>query len=440
MRWSLPLAAAFSLAALPAHAAPMNAESFVVTENEALLITPARAVVTGIVKSAAWSADGRYVLALSGQLPYAFEIAPDRPPTVRSAITLWSATTGESKELWTGSAIGEPSGQIEWFAKGGAAAALLDLDRPVPAAERRPGMPASRKERWVYRVDSQHSVLKPVARVPESTRIYASPVAPVMVLWSPNEVALRTLRTDGPLTNVQIPEGVGIGGVDWLADGRAWIGGMAGPDRKPSINVILDPSTNTLTRDPKRPESYRRKDAQFPVHLIHSPAQLVGSPARLEPLWLEASGKSEKPRAIVAPDVQWAHLSPNGDAILYADDKGAWVVRPLRLPKAAFFMAREAAARASVLSNGKQLGLGLAMYAADHDETFPSANDSIVAALQPYLMNDSFFHDFTYTFAGGKLSDIAAPSEQVLGHVLGPGGRALIYADGHVTWEADGKR
>jgi hypothetical protein len=80
------------------------------------------------------------------------------------------------------------------------------------------------------------------------------------------------------------------------------------------------------------------------------------------------------------------------------------------------------------------------MFASDHDDTFPSANDPISAALLPYLKNEGLFQNFTYTFGGGKLSDIAAPNEQVLGNVLGPGGKAIIYADGHVVWEADGKR
>ena len=43
---------------------------------------------------------------------------------------------------------------------------------------------------------------------------------------------------------------------------------------------------------------------------------------------------------------------------------------------------------------------------------------------------------FVYTYSGPtNLSKIEKPSETALGYIPSPGGRALIFADGHVKWE-----
>ena len=99
-----------------------------------------------------------------------------------------------------------------------------------------------------------------------------------------------------------------------------------------------------------------------------------------------------------------------------------------------FAQARAKARQAACQSNMKQIGLGVMMYAQDYDETFPTGDD-INSKLEPYLKNNSVFKGFNYTYGGGKMGDIANPAETSMGHVLGPGGRAVIYADGHVKWE-----
>jgi prepilin-type processing-associated H-X9-DG protein len=35
------------------------------------------------------------------------------------------------------------------------------------------------------------------------------------------------------------------------------------------------------------------------------------------------------------------------------------------------------------------------------------------------------------------LSSFGKPSESILGSLKGPGGRAVIFVDGHVTWEGE---
>jgi hypothetical protein len=88
------------------------------------------------------------------------------------------------------------------------------------------------------------------------------------------------------------------------------------------------------------------------------------------------------------------------------------------------------------LSKGKQLGLAAAMYAADYNENLPGP-DGITDKLFPYLKNGDMFNGFVWTFGGGPLSGIDKPAETETGYVTGPGGRAVIFADGHVTWRPD---
>ena len=63
----------------------------------------------------------------------------------------------------------------------------------------------------------------------------------------------------------------------------------------------------------------------------------------MTPLWLESVVRTEQPRVLLAASADSAELSPAGDAALYTDDRGAWAVRPLAVPKEVFFAARQAA-------------------------------------------------------------------------------------------------
>jgi hypothetical protein len=109
----------------------------------------------------------------------------------------------------------------------------------------------------------------------------------------------------------------------------------------------------------------------------------------------------------------------------------------VRIPKAAYLAARAAAERATVISNAKQIGLALHMYAQDHNEAFPGASDDVANRIAPYLKNSSMTAGLVYTHSGGAIANIENPDKTELGYLPGSGGRAIIYADGHVQWKAD---
>lgn len=423
-------------ASLPVPADPMGPDQFLVLEKEALLVGPPRQVTTGMVNQAEWSPDGKYVLALAGEFGYPFRLPPDGRPAMKSKLVLWKAATGDARQIFSVSRPLDHTSQFAWFARGEAAVVSVALERPVPPAERKGG-PSTRLEQWLYLLDARRGVMKPVQRVPERAQISAGPAHPVVLVWSLEGPALQVVRPNGRVTQLPLPPATSLVGAQWLADGkRAWIGVVPAREGKKPGFVIADVTSGAVTVEDQRPEPFHppARESELRVAQVEVRVGPAEGP-RIRSLWLETPRKTEKPRCLIAADAEWGRLSPAGDAVLYADGRGAWVVRPLRIPKEAYFQARLAAKRAMLVSNGKQLGLALHMYAADHNDEFPGQDISIIAALQPYLKNDGLFDGFAYTFGGGRLTDLQNPADVVVGHVVGVEGRALIYADGHVRWE-----
>lgn len=425
-----------------AAAAPPGLESFVLLEKEALLLTPPRLVTTGMAARAEWSPDGRYVLAGAGELPHNLDLA--RPPAMKGQLVLWSASTGEAKTVWSGPIPGEHRmGSFAWFSRGDAAAVLLDVTRPVPPAERRPGVPPSRLERWLYRLEARAGTLKPLTRVPDDAHVTAASGHPAALVWAFGEPVIRLVRSDGRITPVAAPKDLQPFPPLWLEGGTRAAVGMQVQSREGGATgqkyVVLDTATGQLSHSTEPPNPRSEPAVAGPVQVVRKEMPLAGV-GQLAPIWLTSTFRTEKPQALLAPDSDWATLSPDGRSVLFGDSRGVWVVKPLALPKEAFLQARLAAERSRLLTNGKQLALGLMMYAQDHDERLPAAEEAVNNLLQPYLKTEALFEGFTYTYGGGPLSEIAKPAEQVLGYVQGPGGRALLYADGHVTWQAEGQR
>ena len=145
-------------------------------------------------------------------------------------------------------------------------------------------------------------------------------------------------------------------------------------------------------------------------------------------------GKPEE-RGVVTTDGNGPLLSPKENAVAYGHGGAVMVRRLVRVPRKAFEDARLAALRAVAVSNAKQAALGLLMYANDYDDNFPPPGD--YDKIYPYLKDRSIMNAFNYTFGGGRQTEIESPAETEIGYVVGPGGRAVAYADGHAKWISD---
>lgn len=139
---------------------------------------------------------------------------------------------------------------------------------------------------------------------------------------------------------------------------------------------------------------------------------------------------------IVTSDGTLPMLSPKDDAIAYVSGHGAFVRPLVKVDRKGYDSAVLEAGKQKAIRYAKQMGTAMAMYSADCDDGFPPAGGAGKEAAYPYLRNRSALDAFTYTFGGGSVS--GNPSETELGYVSGPGGRAVVYADGSIKWLPDG--
>ncbi len=200
----------------------------------------------------------------------------------------------------------------------------------------------------------------------------------------------------------------------------------------------LDPRTAVLQPLERRPARYQAPPtASLPLHvrIATQTAQEGQTTQKLAQLWLESVAKTEKPRALLCGDCSDGRILPGGDMVVYTSQGAAWAIPLVKLSKEEYATLNALALKAEQIvafNNAKQVGLGLLMFAEDHNETLPSADDLNAGAIDPYLKNADVLTGFNYTYAGGPLADIANPATTELGYIDGPGGRIILYADGHV--------
>jgi len=149
-------------------------------------------------------------------------------------------------------------------------------------------------------------------------------------------------------------------------------------------------------------------------------------------------------RTLVATDADPVTLLPDGSAALYRSASGAlWAVPLQRQEPTVFLSERRELQKAVTIGNARQIGIALIGYVQDYDETFPRPESDVAADVSPYVKNPDVFRNpatgapgFTYVHPGvTHIGDVEVPKATVLAYLAGPGGRAVIYADGHVQWE-----
>lgn len=157
---------------------------------------------------------------------------------------------------------------------------------------------------------------------------------------------------------------------------------------------------------------------------------------KVKTAWLEAPGaplkKGRPTNALVSADCTDATLSPTLDGVIFIAGGSLFCRNIQRIDLDDFERAADLAERQALMSNGKQVALGLIMYAMDNDDNLPGGN--LPDDLNAYLKDPSLTDGFVYTFTGGNMSQVESPATTELGHIDGNGGRAVVYVDGHVQW------
>ncbi len=288
----------------------------------------------------------------------------------------------------------------------------------------------------------------------------------------PFRTSLRAYTPRGFRPPVSLPDGAF--GLTWMSDGKTVYsdtmvvivqgklklrkqltlvnletGEVTQPEKLPAI-----PASEKAKKAPSMRESWAIDVAAANASLQNS----AGKPQPASALWLRAAGTAKKEAApapaqgSVAADslliatharLETQLATENTAAVLFTRDGSLCATPIFRLPARALEDALRGIQRTATMSNAKQIGIALMMYSQDYDENLPLPGSGVQDAAGPYLKNPSVFanpgtgeNGFVYSYQGPTgVGQIGQPATTQLGFVSGPGGRAIIWADGHVTWE-----
>jgi hypothetical protein len=433
-----------------------------------------------VVGRLTFSPDERYALVDRVELTVtAADLNPAagsaQPPPGVLSLVLWDRRSRKSTDIWKASLKDTVIERIDWIPQTSLALIQVRQSVPIPPVKAdESGRTAGNPTRTAIRqtlsrlsaTTGRVEILKQTESIDKSTLDFVvSPAMPLAVLVESrrpggedgppgDRVTLTLLDRNGqPKGTVPLPETSLYRGIRWSEAGLPLIRIEDAQDEAQKT-AGDQPITRWLALDPRTAEL--RPLDQPPALMKEKPVEPATSPTiRLKParidvregdtsldlglLWLESKDPVGGPKALVCGDCSEGKVLAGGDLVVYQSQGAAWVVPLLRMDKAAITTAYQKAKIAVVINRAKQIGLALAMHAQDWDQALPGPDE--VSKLLPYLPPQDVF-DFlsglNYTYPGGKLPADVHPAQVELGWYNGPGGRALIYADGHVVWKAAG--
>lgn len=406
---------------------------YIVSGENAMLFNRPEMVCGGEVKQVRWSPGGNYAVAVQDALP---PFDPNHPSGESMvSVTVWRSDIHRTRTVWsqplTSMHIGDG---IDWIGK--TDIGLLRLT----------GMGTDKSDAHLLMLMPLRDTVREI-NADRVMNIYANPTQPMALLEESainpqtREITVnhfQLLHSDGSLQEAQDFPQPNILLNNWSPDGKMFYATaviVLKQGRPTQSYYALDAATGTWALTQGRPNMASVAQTAAPKSALRiirgtGVVEQDGEKRTVYPAWIATDAKSGPSRSLIAADCEEAILSPKGDAVLYRTKEGAFVL-PLTKVLAAPFtqMLRQVA-----VSNAKQVGLGLIMYTQDYDEQFPLAEFSISEVVNPYLKNPDLFEGFTYAYPAKSLANIAKPAETIMGTVAGPGGEAVIYADGHVKW------
>jgi hypothetical protein len=434
----------------------------VVAGDAGYLLLPPELVAVPTVEAVLFSPSGRYAVVRRGSMRLTVEslreaVTAQRPPPGETSLIWWDSRTRVAREVWKADTPGTSVERIEWLP--GADVALILVQEGQGALTR-----------WsAWRI--ARSAAQLITRTPPSDigllSLHVSPTRPLAVLehslWTERQVPqpdgktrvttshqndLVMLDQNGSLgAHVALPAWTTVYAVQWDPEGNPLLmlaRSLPGQRRERTQWYSLSPRSGQVSLVVGRPAFYepkaqgaREPASDSPLRVRLSPTVLKEEKGATGPglLWLESAENSEKPRTLVCGDSTGGQLLPGASGVLYQSQGALWVAPLLKLERTEYValsaLANARAEQARTLSRAKQIGLALALYAQDHDETFPR-EEELPGALAPYLKLDGMLDGFHYSLSGRKASTIEHPSETEAGWIMGPTGRVVLYEDGHV--------
>jgi len=433
--------------AIPACAVTQQAfpETFraVVNGAQAYLLGPVQVLAQGEVQMWEASPRGRYILIVHA--PPSREPSPldiDKVPDGPLRLTLWDSQARRTIPVWRAqSAQPDFSVGVSGYFHGTDTAVLAFQTVRV----NKDGEPNT--QTVLRRFDAPSTTLG--APLESWNCQTFSPGKPVALLESDDRYALWK-PTGPPLPLPKLPPGATFAG--WFRKGS--VAGFEHRQRQPGTRKVTkrwfvaetaDGAVRETTALP--PADSETATRPTPVALATQIGKIAkdGTQVTVESVWLEAMAGPSTPakstadaaprRTLVATAFTGTPmLLPDASGVLWEHDGHVYGRSIARVPRTAFETLRATLGKREAMSVAKQMGLAILMLAQDNDEVLPTA--STIGETLPYIKDQALLDRFQFTYQGPSAqSKIDAPAETILGHVDGPGGKAVVFADGHVQWK-----
>lgn len=359
-----------------------------------------------------WSSDGMYLLVASENV----DVAPKEykegwegkklaPRDADLEIHSYSMRSGTSKRLYQGKKPFGSRAHIVFFL--GTDVAIVNLTI------------SGGSQTEILRVTCGSSKVEIVDRTTNQTYISIDPSGQLIGVTD-RQTWLRFIGKDGKVyPKQQLPA---EGAVVWDSNKDPLLvtlqggiyavnpnGGFASTDRRPSKTQVPDGiETRIATGSPS--------------------VGVEGSGPRLDVVM--ASVRQTERWIPIAYDARNDEVSPTSNGVFFTSYSLNMVRPVVEISKAAFDEMLAKAERNKIMAEVSQIGRALLMFSADNDGAFPTEEQLANRAIDAYLQSPSILSGFVYSGVSGNLG----ASETQMGYKLCPGGRAVLFQDGHVTF------
>jgi len=418
----------------PVHQAPYRAlnprTDFLIIGEACFGFLPPVSPAAGEVNVLSWSPDGERLIVSTSETPssmYRSYLTTEEvsPLTVKNLVTMFDLKSGASRVVLRGGAL-VSYGNLQW--RGDGQMAFVE--------ERRTGEEQQSTTLHCIHLDGRVTSLQLAAGLgsiscDEKSNLVAA------VRADPQKGPGRTSRTICVLDKsmrfvpLKTPEGYLVTTFGIRQGDKGLIVLLSPLTGEPEYGRI-DPTTLAIEVLPKSSSGYSRVIVLGGIHFNSrlSEAGAIQLIAHHDP---ELPGKATP--IVVAQEAELFWEAPKDNAIAYTS-KGLLLVREIvQMDKKVYDKMLAAKEREAAMIRCKNVAMALLMYAADHEDSLPTANAD--EELLPYLKNKSALDGFVFTFQGKSLADVKEPHKTEIGYVRLEGGRCVTYADGHVSWVPD---
>ena len=432
---------------------------------------PPTLLTDGDVREAAWSPSGAYMLLAVSQTPRTLEqlLQPRLPGTGTNdagTVLVYDHASRRVRKVWDADDPSQSVIGVTWLAR--STTAYLTVQQRV--RNNNGGVTDAFGVMAIDAATAKYAWVPGMERLPQDPSIIPSPTKALALAVfddSPAEseaVGLRAggaevVAQQGPPISIFRPGGAWLfpgadnfwvlasgggvnhrihtgpaplAGIEWSADGDKWY--FSTQNRKTRVEFIQQLEDDGRLTSVKVP-LYVAPPEPKPELWVHAKplvARQRKAKRGFNSIWLSSPEETWHPDVLVTANGLRADLSPTERAVFYVEG-GVAKVRAVELLTEDQKQNLDKAIRSEVLSDVKQAGLALLMYSNDFDDMIPSAGG--LDALYPYVKDESILDNFNYTPPGDlNLTRIERPADTQIGYIDGPGGRAIVFSDGHAKW------